>query len=178
MNDRLAHCRGWLRKAESDLADASRTIASDGPYDTACFHCQQAVEKGLKGLLAFLDQSIPHTHDLEELQRLCLNVAPDLPLADFDLVTLSGYAVEMRYDFDFWPDRQTAQEAIDLAHAAREVAAGSLPYTNGVASYPNSPVSGQESSTTPARLREPLACLQLIGPGPLLIAPGVGLDFG
>jgi len=127
MNDNLAHSRGWLRKAESDLADATRTIASNGPYDTACFHCRQAAEKYLKGLLACLDQPIPRVHDLEELQRLCLELAPGLPLAGFDLVTLSGYAVEMRYDFDFWPDHQTAQEALELARAVREAVFSSIP---------------------------------------------------
>ena len=44
MKDRSALARGWFRKADSDLADARRTTASEGPYDTACFHAQQAVE--------------------------------------------------------------------------------------------------------------------------------------
>lgn len=45
MKDRSALARGWFRKADSDLADARRTTASEGPYDTACFRAQQAVEK-------------------------------------------------------------------------------------------------------------------------------------
>jgi HEPN domain-containing protein len=53
MKDRLALARGWFRKADSDLTDARRTAASEGPYDTACFHAQQAVEKYLKGFLAW-----------------------------------------------------------------------------------------------------------------------------
>lgn len=52
MKDKSALARGWFRKADSDLADARRTTASEGPYDTACFHAQQAVEKYLKGVLA------------------------------------------------------------------------------------------------------------------------------
>lgn len=51
MRGKLEHARGWFRKAESDLADARRTVASEGPYDTACFHAQQAAEKYLKGFL-------------------------------------------------------------------------------------------------------------------------------
>lgn len=35
MKDRLALAQAWFRKADSDLADARRTIASEGPYDTA-----------------------------------------------------------------------------------------------------------------------------------------------
>lgn len=52
MKNRQALVRGWFLKADSDLADARRTIASEGPYDTACFHAQQAAEKYLKGYLA------------------------------------------------------------------------------------------------------------------------------
>jgi HEPN domain-containing protein len=52
MKDRSVLARGWFRKGDSDLADARRTTASEGPYDTACFHAQQAVEKYLKGVLA------------------------------------------------------------------------------------------------------------------------------
>ena len=50
MKNREALAQGWFRKGDSDLADAHRTIKSDGPYDTACFHAQQAVEKYLKGV--------------------------------------------------------------------------------------------------------------------------------
>jgi HEPN domain-containing protein len=37
--------RGWLAKGDSDLAIAVLCAGSTGPYDTGCFHCQQAVEK-------------------------------------------------------------------------------------------------------------------------------------
>ncbi len=64
MKNRQALVRGWFLKADSDLADARRTIASEGPYDTACFHAQQAAEKYLKGYLAWLGNPIPRAHDL------------------------------------------------------------------------------------------------------------------
>jgi len=46
MRDKRDHARGWFRKAESDLHTAQRTLDSDGPYDTACFHAQQVAEHG------------------------------------------------------------------------------------------------------------------------------------
>jgi len=70
MPDELALVRGWFLKAESDLNAARRVVESDGPYDTVCFHAQQAVEKYLKGLLAFRGQPFPPTHNLEQLQHL------------------------------------------------------------------------------------------------------------
>jgi hypothetical protein len=44
-----------------------------------------------------------------------------------DLTQLSSYAVEVRYDFEFWPDRQTAQEAIGLASEVRRLVLGAVP---------------------------------------------------
>ena len=85
MKDRQALAQGWFRKADSDLADARRSVDSEGPYDTACFHTQQAVEKYLKGYLAWREQAIPRAHDLEELQRLCASQEPMPELAALDL---------------------------------------------------------------------------------------------
>ncbi len=119
MQSRLTHARGWFLKAESDLAAARRVVDGDGPYDTACFHAQQAAEKLLKGLLAFRDQAFPHTHNLEELLALCLAVEPGLRLGDVDLAELTPYAVQIRYDLEFWPDRATARTALELALKVR-----------------------------------------------------------
>ena len=69
MPDEAALALGWFLKAESDLKTAQRTEQSEGPFDTACFHAQQAVEKYLKGLLAFRREPFHRTHNLEELQH-------------------------------------------------------------------------------------------------------------
>jgi len=111
---------GWLKKGDSDLADVRRGLASEGPYDTACFHAQQAVEKYLKSLLAYHGVSIPLTHDVEELQRLCTTYISDAEFGDVELEELSDYAVSVRYDFEFWPDHETASEAMDLAEQVRK----------------------------------------------------------
>ena len=121
MKDKVAHSRGWFLKADSDLADVRRTVISEGPFDTACFHAQQAAEKYLKGLLAYFDEPIPKTHDIEELQRLCLPFAQSSKLNALDLTVLSDYAVPSRYDLEFWPDRETATEGLHLAEQVREI---------------------------------------------------------
>jgi HEPN domain-containing protein len=101
MRDKFDHARGWFLKAESDLNTAKRMLESAGPYDTACFHAQQGAEKYLKGFLAFIEQPIPRTHNLEELQQLCMALVPTLHLTDLDLAELTPYAVQLRYDFEF-----------------------------------------------------------------------------
>ena len=56
--------RQWVRKAEHDLEAASRIMAIEEgcPFNTVCFHCQQAVEKYLKCLLTYLGIEAPRTH--------------------------------------------------------------------------------------------------------------------
>jgi HEPN domain-containing protein len=77
MRSRADHAKGWLLKGDSDLNTARQTIAGDGPYDTACFHAQQAAEKFLKALIAYADAAIPRTHDLDELTRLAPRTRPN-----------------------------------------------------------------------------------------------------
>ena len=127
MPDKIDHARGWFLKAESDLATVKRMLEGVGPYDTACFHAQQAAEKYLKGLLAFLEQPFPFTHNLEELEALCKDLFPEWPLADADLTNLTPYAVQLRYDFEFWPDRETAEEALKLSEQVRTAVLSLVP---------------------------------------------------
>jgi HEPN domain-containing protein len=76
MSDQTDLARSWLRKSYSDLAAARRILSGEGPYDTTCFHSQQATEKTFKALLAYRGQPIPRAHNLEELARLCQQLEP------------------------------------------------------------------------------------------------------
>jgi HEPN domain-containing protein len=127
MHDKFDHARGWFLKAESDLYTVKCLLEGDGPYDTACFHAQQAAEKYLKGLLALMEQSIPRTHNLEELQQLCSGLVPSLHFPDVDLAELTPYAVQLRYDFEFWPDRETVQQALHIAERVRVAVLATVP---------------------------------------------------
>ena len=121
MKDNSDLALGWLAKAESDLSAARWMLDGEGPYDTACFHTQQAIEKALKALLAFHVQPIPRSHDLDELQRLCLTVYSDPELAALDLAEATDYAVALRYDIEFWPEKSTAEKAVMLAIRVLEI---------------------------------------------------------
>lgn len=113
MQRELKHAQRWFRKAESDLANARRTTASEGPYDTACFHAQQAAEKYLEGCLVSQGQSVPRTHDLEELALQADDITP-LGLSLPQLAGLSYYTVEARYDLDMWPEQEIAQRETEI----------------------------------------------------------------
>lgn len=127
MASQIDLARGWMQKADSDRVTIERLVQSQGPYDTACFHAQQAVEKYLKAVLAHAGVVIPRTHDLEDIYNLCLKVAPTLVLDRLELSVLTPYAVQLRYDHTFWPDAQTAQEALDAVERARAAVLTVLP---------------------------------------------------
>jgi HEPN domain-containing protein len=127
MNSELDLARGWLVKAASDLAAGRLVVEGDGPYDTACFHAQQAIEKSLKGFLVLRKQPAPRTHDLEELQQLCLALAPLPGLPDLDLVEATDYGVMARYDLDFWPEQKIAADALVLAEDVYQIVVATLP---------------------------------------------------
>jgi HEPN domain-containing protein len=115
MSDQTDLARGWLRKACSDLAAARRILSGDGPYDTACFHTQQATEKTFKALLAYRGQPIPRTHDLEELACLCQQLEPIPELRLQELAEATDYAAQIRYNLEIWPSRQEACQALAFA---------------------------------------------------------------
>lgn len=127
MSDLADLARGWFRKGDSDLATARLVAGGIGPYDTACFHAQQAAEKYLKGFLSLTGQPFPFTHNLEELERRCATVSPTPDLTGIDLAQLTPYAVQLRYDSSFWPDQTTAQEALDLAEQVRAAVLAVVP---------------------------------------------------
>ena len=113
--------RQWVRKAEHDLEAASRIMAIEEgcPFDTVCFHCQQAAEKYLKCLLTFLGIQAPRTHDLKALAAL-IPLELCFPVLVEDLTELNPYAVDVRYADD-WREPQVndARRALALASTVR-----------------------------------------------------------
>ena len=119
--------RGWMQKGESDRVTADRTVQSPGLYDTACFHTQQAVEKYLKAVIALAGSPIPRTLDLEDIYDRCLAVEPGLVLDRGELSDLTPYAVELRYDTEFWPDQARVQRALATVDRVRAAVLAVLP---------------------------------------------------
>ncbi|MEA2642263.1 MAG: hypothetical protein QOF51_3657 [Chloroflexota bacterium] len=102
-------------------------MRNDGPYDTACFHAQQAAERLPKGLLATRGAPIPQVHHLGDLQRLCFEAGLTPAIARLDLAEPTPYAVRLRYELDFWPERETAEMAIEAAEQLRAPVLAAVP---------------------------------------------------
>ena len=121
--------RQWVREAEHDLEAASRimAIAEGCPFDTVCFHCQQAAEKYLKCLLTYLGIQAPRTHDLKALAALIpLEQRFRVPVED--LVELNPYSVDVRYADDWRePQLSDANRALALASKVRAAVRESMP---------------------------------------------------
>lgn len=139
MNDRRSHARAWFTKAESDRLAARRLLDAGGPFDAVCFHAQQACEKALKAVLAWAEVEIPRTHNLEDLQARCLTEVGQSraeALRSLDLSELTPYAVETRYDAEFWPDVDTAEAAMRSAGRVVDLVSAFLESESGVGSPP------------------------------------------
>ena len=98
MNAKLELVQSWLTKGRNDLAAARRLADGPEPYlDVAVYHCQQAAEKAVKGLLVFYDQPFPKTHDIEVLVTLAAQYDTRLTFWAETAVELTPYATEFRY---------------------------------------------------------------------------------
>ncbi|MDS3861003.1 HEPN domain-containing protein [Thermosynechococcaceae cyanobacterium BACA0444] len=120
MKDRNDLALGWFRKADSDLTAAEVILGTSGPYDTVCFHAHQAAEKYLKGFLSLQGIAIPRSHDLLELNRLCGSLASVWVVDKQLLAELMPFAVEVRYDLDFFPEQSEAASALAITKQIRD----------------------------------------------------------
>jgi HEPN domain-containing protein len=92
----LDEAHAWLTRAHGDLRAAQLLIAGSA-YCEALFHCQQAVEKALKGFLTFHQRPFRKTHVLGELSPACLEIDPSLRPALERTDDLTQYAWRFRY---------------------------------------------------------------------------------
>jgi len=90
--------QAWLQKAVNDLLSARILLGHDPPVlETACFHCQQTVEKVLKAFLVWKAVPFEKVHSLTYLLDLCEGQDPGYTSIRDRAETLAPYAVEVRY---------------------------------------------------------------------------------
>lgn len=109
--------QAWLLKAAHNL-ETAKVVASQLPDydDTIAFHCQQSIEKSLKGYLVFLDIEFKPVHDLGYLLNL-IGTKDDSLDQYFDRVDrVSRFAVQIRYpDQIIKLSREQILETLELA---------------------------------------------------------------
>ena len=120
MDNQSEHAGRWIDKAKSDLLNADNNLAAlKVPYDTVCFHCQQAAEKLLKGVLVAHGYEYPITHNLFVVMEKVLEFDPSAESLRETLALLNPYSVEVRYPGDAW--LPTPEDAKEARQAAQEV---------------------------------------------------------
>jgi HEPN domain-containing protein len=112
----------WIRKAETDLTAAERLCSfPDILADVVCFHCQQSVEKALKGFLISKGKEIGKTHDLVLLIEESLVWEPSFRVYLKECAELNNYAVEARYPGP--GDTYNEEDARKALESARRIVA-------------------------------------------------------
>jgi HEPN domain-containing protein len=98
MSEKIEIVKQWIEKADHDLGTGQVTHLYIPQYrDTIAFHCQQAAEKYLKGLLLFLDIPFKRQHSLNYLLGL-LSQKIEISNELYDHASeLEDFAVEIRY---------------------------------------------------------------------------------
>ncbi len=114
--------RAWIAKAENDLLNIRNNLsAEETPWDTVCFHAEQAAEKALKAFLVAKGETPPRSHDLVFLVSRCESHDAALGVLVPSCERLTYYGVHVRYPEDIY--EPTENEARDLAEFASNIVA-------------------------------------------------------
>ena len=90
----------WVFLADRDLNVANHLVATmhPSPTEIIAFHCQQAVEKYLKGALVILNIEPPFIHDLDDLCLLAEKHRSSFASILSLCTVITQFAVQPRYD--------------------------------------------------------------------------------
>ena len=119
----------WFNIAADDLEVSRGCLEKYHPPKLAisCYHSQQAAEKSLKGFLTYCDIEPPHTHDLAELCKMCME--QDVSFSNIlELCNdINPYSVITRYPKEKEITKQMAQLAINQAEEVHGFCSGKVP---------------------------------------------------
>jgi HEPN domain-containing protein len=115
------YIRQWLNKADEDLLVVQKLTESNivAP-SSACFHCQQAVEKSLKAFLIAHKRDIRKTHNIEFLLSECKDI--DEEFRQIDPKDLNEFSVEIRYPGDSYnPSNDEVLKYKEIAYNIKQL---------------------------------------------------------
>jgi HEPN domain-containing protein len=112
----------WFEMAKKDIRSAEILYEHDGDNGIVCFHCQQAIEKYLKGFLIYATGELQEGHNLV---RLCKKaMAYNKALGEFikDMAFVNTYYIETRYPAEdpLLVSKEDAKECIRITMKVME----------------------------------------------------------
>ena len=118
----IEYAAEWFQFADTDLASADYLQGLlPQPLEIICYHCQQSVEKYLKGYLIYngIDEP-PKIHNLAELCESCS--AFDERFRDFAQICgiLTRYGVQPRYPREMEVSEHDMKKALEYAQQIRD----------------------------------------------------------
>ncbi len=121
MSDKIDLVKSWFKIVNDDILVAQQLMRYEDPVlRSICFHCQQAVEKYIKGFIIYLDGDFSFTHDISRLLSELNVYESDFKLDDILPDQLTTYAVEARYpDPENGISLEKAKDAILIALEVR-----------------------------------------------------------
>lgn len=110
----------WFAKADEDICMADMALEREPPLiDPAAFHCQQAGEKIIKGLLVAAAIKVPRTHDLDALAALAAPFHPNLAGIMDAIAPASVWLARTRYPDLTGGEGAAKSEVADMLAAIR-----------------------------------------------------------
>lgn len=108
----------WIDMAEMDYGVAKHLFETyyPKPYEVICYHCQQSVEKIIKGIIILCGQnSIPKSHDLSFLMnQIKKQIRIEEKFYDY-ADELTPYGVAVRYPNELFLEECHAVKALEMS---------------------------------------------------------------
>ena len=111
--------QAWYDRASTDLAGANILYEHGGAYELVAFHCQQAIEKQLKGWILKESGELMEGHNLPFLRRHAISLGAPLQSYGNDMGFVNQFYIETRYPADEYiaVSEEEAQDCLDVAKA-------------------------------------------------------------
>ena len=110
----------WFDKAKIDLRGAQVLFESDVDNSLVAFHCQQAIEKMLKGFVLKHTKELLDGHSLVFLIRRASHIDEEMRKFTKDCAFVNQFYIETRYPADV-PDEVDEYEVNECLQTAIEV---------------------------------------------------------
>ena len=110
----------WLYHSFIDFLAAKNLMSDKRCYCAVAFHCQQCIEKALKGFLLYKNHRLFDGHNLTWLCKQAIMLDSNFKEYIVKCTKLNRYYIETRYPADI-PMEISREEAEELIQASEEV---------------------------------------------------------